>query len=339
MTEPGTVKRSWIYQLPKEKLTAWLRLLGQDPDGRLDDLRKRMSTLTLENPERFQNIEELIHPAKITEPAVKTTATEDRRTLHTTNSLTPEGPDTVSALNQIRKWGYHFDGRDPVSFLERIEELQAAYGLTSTEMLAGLPELLKNDALMWYRNHRAEWENWEDFARAFREHYLPRRYRTQLLRELQSRQQHEAEPYARYATHVLTLMRRAGHLSRAEQLEQLYEGLRPEYKLYIRRHDIDSIPDLAALAQEFEAIADTRRATPAPATRTASATPAYNREECCWRYKQRGHTRADCKRPPKKFCSQCGKDGVLTRDCHPRPGNPPRVGTDLEPSRPPTTSN
>lgn len=41
----------------------------------------------------------------------------------------------------------------------------------------------------------------------------------------------------------------------------------------------------------------------------------YNREDCCWRCKQRGHTRLDCKRLPKKFCSRCSKDGVLTRDC------------------------
>lgn len=314
--------------------------MDQDVDGGLDDLRKRMSSLVTESPERFRDIEELIPPAKVTpEAETKPRVADTRRLVQPTSPIASEAPDVVSAINQIRKWGCHFDGRDPISFLERIEELQAAYGLSSLEMLAGLPELLKGDALMWYRNHRAEWGDWDDFTRAFREQYLPRRYRTQLLRELQGRQQLENEPYTKYATHVLTLMRRAGRLSLAAQLEQLYEGLRPEYKLYVRRHDVDSVPDLAALAREYESIASTQKTGLTPATRAASTATTYNKEECCWRCKQRGHTRANCQRTPKKFCSQCGKDGVLTRECHPRPGNLPRAGTDLEPSRPDTVSS
>jgi len=50
-------------------------------------------------------------------------------------------------MNQIRKWGCHFDGRDPLSFLERIEELQLQYRYTDELMLAGLPELLRGDAI------------------------------------------------------------------------------------------------------------------------------------------------------------------------------------------------
>lgn len=31
-------------------------------------------------------------------------------------------------INQIRKWGCHFDIRDPAAFLERVGELRHAYG-------------------------------------------------------------------------------------------------------------------------------------------------------------------------------------------------------------------
>jgi len=61
-------------------------------------------------------------------------------------------------------------------------------------------------------------------------------------------------------------------------------------------------------------------------TNTATAATTYNRYECCWKCKQRGHTRFNCQRAPRKFCSQCGKDGVYTRDCHPRAGNSVRTG-------------
>lgn len=46
------------------------------------------------------------------------------------------------------------------------------------------------------------------------------------------------------------------------------------------------------------------------------ATAPYDSATYCWRCKQQGHTRLNCKRTAQKFCSQCGKNGVLTRDCH-----------------------
>ncbi|KAL7307790.1 hypothetical protein TKK_0000114 [Trichogramma kaykai] len=42
----------------------------------------------------------------------------------------------------------------------------------------------------------------------------------------------------------------------------------------------------------------------------------YNRKDHCWNCKQRGHSRVNCKNPRRKFCSVCGKDNVLTRNCH-----------------------
>ena len=42
---------------------------------------------------------------------------------------------------------------------------------------------------------------------------------------------------------------------------------------------------------------------------------AYDRQTCCWRYKQRGHNRFNCKNEANKFCSRCGRDDVLSRDC------------------------
>ncbi|XP_032690132.1 activity-regulated cytoskeleton associated protein 1-like [Odontomachus brunneus] len=194
-------------------------------------------------------------------------------------------------------------------------------------MLTGLPELLRNDALLWYRNHRASWTHWDDFIRAFREQYLPRRYRAQLVRELQHRRRLEGEPYAKYATAVLTLMRRAGRLEVDEQVEQLYEGLLPEYKLHVRRDDVRTLAELGSRTAEFKAItASGSTLRPPERPRHPTLAAAYNRRECCWRCKERGHTRTNCRRPARKFCSECGKDGILTRECHPRPGNATRAG-------------
>lgn len=144
-----------------------------------------------------------------------------------------------------------------------------------------------------------------------------------LKNEIQERRQLPDEPFDKYATALLTLIRRAGGFSADDKIERLYENLRMEYKMYVRSEEITDISDLTARAREFEKLKraqgqekkDERRTT-----NTAVATE-YDRRNTCWLCKQRGHHRFYCRRPARKFCSQCGKDGVLTRECHPRPGN------------------
>ncbi|XP_032682487.1 activity-regulated cytoskeleton associated protein 2-like [Odontomachus brunneus] len=110
----------------------------------------------------------------------------------------------------MRKWGCQFDGKDPISFLERIEELQSSYEYTDEQMLQGLPALLRGSTLHWYRNKKKAWKEWNDFTNAFREHYFPYRYKNQLKIEVQKRLQQANEPFRHYATELATLMRRAG---------------------------------------------------------------------------------------------------------------------------------
>ncbi|EFN64224.1 hypothetical protein EAG_04531, partial [Camponotus floridanus] len=69
-------------------------------------------------------------------------------------------------------------------FLERVGKLKDAYGFTPTQLLKGLPELLKGDSFLWCRNYRDSWETWDDFERDFRRQFLPRRYTATLRREI-----------------------------------------------------------------------------------------------------------------------------------------------------------
>lgn len=141
---------------------------------------------------------------------------------------------------------------------------------------------------------------------------------------------------------MVTMMRRAGLTDDEEQLETLYEGLRPAYKRYVRRDDVHTLAELGTRAFEFEDIEEAEREDQTNqrqiSPRDTAAAATYKREECCWRCKQRGHIKANCQRPPRKFCSFCGRDGVLTRDCHPSTGNFPRAGADPTAPRPPTES-
>lgn len=314
--------RSWIYQKSKAELRQIAEELQLDATGGIDVLRRLLSRFFQSHPEEMDAYKS---------PATTATATATA----TAPATAPAVPniDTASILSQMRKWGCVFDGRDPVSFLERIEELRQGYGYPGEYLLRGLPELLRGDTLLWYRNQRDVWQSWMDFENDFRQQFLPPQYQLKLRREIENRLHKQGESYLKYETDMLTMMRRAGGIPSNEQLHRLYENLDPDYKMYVRWDDLQSRADLRDRALQFEAIREQQknRRTIEPTKtgglshRPALAAATYNRDECCWRCKQRGHNRRQCRRPARIFCSQCGKDGVLTRTCHPQPGNSARV--------------
>jgi len=288
-------------------------------------LRKRLKTFAERNPEHFSD--------KTPEP--------ERTQTTTMMDNTPSGPPPLGEImNLVRKWGCRFTGKDPLAFLERIEELRSGYGLTYEQLLRCLPELISGEPLLWYRNNREFWENWEDFVTAFRLSYLPHN-NTALDVVFRDRVQRPNEPFRTYATELQTMMRRLGGLSAAQQIDRIYENMRPTYRRYIRRTEVKQVGELIYLVTEQESIESaeieytarlTGKKNSAGSSRkedsessTAMISPTYKRNECCWNCGQRGHRKADCRQPFKKFCSNCGKTGVLTRECHP-PGNGQTAG-------------
>jgi len=335
--------KSWIYHLNKIQAIREAERRNLDTSGTIDDIRRRLSRYIDEHPAMPE-----------TEPktAMHGEGTGLRSALRLQipppSPLPPPPPEPTEShiahgkcMNQIRKWGCHFDGRDPLSFLERVAELQRQYRYSDDIMVDGIPELLRGKALAWYRNFQEEWRTFDDFLRAFRRQYLPRRYQTRLTRDIQDRRQRPDEPFADYASDMLTMMRRAGNFGADAKLDRIYENMRAEYKYSIRLDDLTDLADLTDRAADFEEIRrEEAREKQAARKVVSSAKPTgeYDRANTCWRCKQRGHDRFNCRRPAKIFCSQCGKDNVRTKDCHPRPGNAAAAGvTEVEP-RPETAS-
>ncbi|KMQ82790.1 hypothetical protein RF55_21865 [Lasius niger] len=153
----------WVNLLRKEQLVELLKTLGIDHTGTLDKLRRRLRRIVIQIPTQFEprvTPGYRMPPADGESPAapvVPAAATE----------VGPTAPDPAKAMNQIRKWGCHFDGKNPMAFLERVEELRQVYGCTDGQLLLSLPELLRGDSLLWYRNCREAWTDWTGFCRDF----------------------------------------------------------------------------------------------------------------------------------------------------------------------------
>ncbi|KAL6421135.1 hypothetical protein ACFW04_013953 [Cataglyphis niger] len=127
--------------------------------------------------------------------------------VHPPSTPTDRTPDNP-ILNQLRKWGRPFDGRNPVEFLERTDDLLEEYGFSGDQLLRGLSELLRGDPLAWARNNRCDWETWADFCRAFRRRYLPPRYQEDLERQIADRRQHDSERFTPTSTFLLAMRKR-----------------------------------------------------------------------------------------------------------------------------------
>lgn len=154
----------------------------------------------------------------------------------------------------MRKWNLRFDGqKDPVCFLERLEEFVVSYSLSRQDILKALPELLTSSALLWYRNSRHLWVDYNGFRHNFEIQFFPLGYHLNLDEEIRKRTQGKSESFRSFVVAVGTLIRRSGSFSEVGKIDLFYCIMRPDYKLFVRRQDFSSLPQIIDRAEHYEA--------------------------------------------------------------------------------------
>lgn len=169
--------------------------------------------------------------------------------------------DLASLCATVRKWNLRFDGRrDPVSFLERLDEVMESYSVAPDDVLKAMPELLVGSALLWYRNCKELFSNFAEFRRQFEIQFLPPGYCRTLDEEIRKRTQGHTEPFRDYVVAISTLIRRRGTFSGQEKLELIFTNMRPDYKIMVRRQDFGTLAQLIERAEDYEAYLRERNA-------------------------------------------------------------------------------
>lgn len=341
-------KTGWIYNLRKDELIVIMEENGLDPIGTSDDLRKRLSEFIRENPNRIKTTtldqpnEHSNTEKKNSQPSTSSASGDSLSTMeiqkvisetvnHVLNQHHPDHdrrPDqnreqpnnpepnlahaNMGPMEKMRKWNVHFDGgNDALDFLERLEELADCYDVPRDQLLRILPDKLRNRALQWLRNNRDNWQHWEAFCEDFRTFFLPRRYRIKLEDEIRRRTQGTREKGKDFVTHIQTMFRHLGRTDREIELERIYDNLRTEYRMYIKRQDFRTLPELLSLIEQYEdLLKEGQRVTnhvvynesrclnpfrntqerPPPASAQPTETE-YNRHTHCWHCKM---ARANC---------------------------------------------
>lgn len=327
---------SWVNRLPKGKLVEIAEDQQINTKGTYTQLKKRLITHIKElEPSIIEQIKRLAEirtnqcsPEKITIESEEQSETDESEDDEEEVCKPTKKISDIAIIEHVRKWSFRYDGgKDVIDFLERTEEQADIYQIERDRLLRTLPELLRGRALEWWRNNRNTWNTWAEFTVKIRQYFLPPQYKKALDEEIRMCTQKVQEDFKTYSERLRTLLRR--RKSKPEkQLEIIYDNLQPDYKLYIRRRDFESLETLMEISFEYEQI---KRSTGKQArnqflhgiaeqTEPAKYLIGFSTRSC-WNCGQNGHTRFECRNRQVLFCSRCGKLNTKTMDCHPLNAN------------------
>ncbi|XP_050340511.1 proteoglycan 4-like [Bactrocera neohumeralis] len=115
-----------------------------------------------------------------------------------------------------------------------------------------MPEILQDKTLQWFRVKRNAINTWDDFRYEAERFFLPKRHLAHLEETIHQRKQFPREKAKDYVLAIQTLIRQHPKLRDEDHTERIYDGLRVEYRLYVRRSDFSSVDELLELTEDYE---------------------------------------------------------------------------------------
>lgn len=236
----------------------------------------------------------------------------------------------------ITKWGVKFSGEHTGSvnsFLERIEEMRIARGVSKDQLFKSAVELFESRALIWFRANRNRVGNWDSLVTELREEFMPPDYDDRLWEEIRRRTQGGDESMGMYVAVMERMFSRLRvPCEEAAKMRVLRRNIAPFYQTQLGLKEVGSIQELIRLGRVLEATRASVEAYVPPARRSRQSLEpdlAYV-GECvmaeseentmipvaalnCWTCGERGHCARDCRRPIR--CFGCGKEGVRIAQC------------------------
>lgn len=258
----------------------------------------------------------------------------------------------------VYQWGIKFNNTGPsiASFLERVEELRRARGVSHQELYESAVDLFAGSVLVWYRSVASRINSWHQLTKELREVFQPADYDLRLHQEIFNRTQGDQEPVDLYIAAVEGLFSRLSiSVPESTRLAQIYNNLHPQLKDRLALSDIQTLDQLRSLGRRAEAgrlsmtrprplprnetilepdlaYEDHSRRKGLPAGRVAelrNSSSVERRDVVCWNCRKIGHRFRFCREPKKRFCYGCGKENTFKRECsscNPKNGAEREVG-------------
>lgn len=268
-----------------------------------------------------------------------------------------ESHDRLRIFKTVSQWSLKFDGLTGVNnFLESVEELRAACGISKYQLIGVAIVLFKGVALDWFRANINQSHSWDNLVQMLRSAFLPGEYEEDLWADIRTRTQGQQEHITTYISVMQNLFNKlSDRPSDQTRLRIIRRNLLPHIQNRLALADFSTIAELTMAGQRVEETqARVDRFKPPPTnplmvserelmynprryrqqvttidastesgqtTSTRQVDDVGSRAIKCWNCQQSGHQKRDCTRPRTKHCFGCGHPNVIKSACPTCSGN------------------
>lgn len=244
----------------------------------------------------------------------------------------------------VYKWRLNFDGSSNQSigsFLERVEEIRRARGVTEQELFQSAVDLFTGQALIWFRSTAGRVKTWHELCKEMCIVFRSPDYDFRLQHEIFNRIQGDQETIDMFIAAMEGLYGRlSSRAPESTRLMQILNNLHPTLQDRLALCDITSIEDLRRMGRKAEAgrfraafprshsrsvgalepdlayaEPQRRRAAPQPQIASVREVDGQRGTVNCWNCGATGHRHHLCKEAKKKFCYGCGKPDTFRSAC------------------------
>lgn len=243
----------------------------------------------------------------------------------------------------VYKWGLTFSnlhGESIGAFLQRVEELRRARGVSEAQLFQSAVDLFSGSTLIWYRSTVGRIKSWGDLCSELKVVFQTPDYDDMLLQEIMNRTQGSEEHIDLFIAALEGLYGRLStpvpeHL----RLRQILKNLNPWLQDKLCMFDVTSIEQLRQMGRKAELgrLRTTYNKPPPKPTSVMEPDLAYTqsgprrmnvhsslnamdtrrpKEDIkCWNCDEKGHPHFKCTKTKKQFCFGCGKADVIKSKC------------------------
>lgn len=165
-----------------------------------------------------------------------------------------ESTPAKTGEKNVAKWDVKFNGlTDPRSFLDRVEDLRRADGVSSAKLLNSAARLFTDQALVWFRSIRSKVTSWSELTKLLLLDFSAADYDFKLRNEICLRTQGADEPLHIYFSIMRCMFDRLHkQLPEEEKLDILKRNIRPFYSQQLALVEVTSIDDLEKKCKVIE---------------------------------------------------------------------------------------